>query len=221
VCNFNCPYCQYGWTQRSTFPASDAWPLPATIAAALSRRLRQAEARGERFDHLTISGRGEPTLHPRFGDVVRRLKGVRDRVVPGTRLAVLTNSSTVLLPSIRAALVELDERHMKLDAGDASTMNRLNGTRIPLSQIVAALAELPDIIIQAMFVHDPMNVMDNTSATAVERWLDAIERIRPSAVHIYTLDRPPACEFLRPVASDRLQQIAGQVRDAGITALVF
>jgi wyosine [tRNA(Phe)-imidazoG37] synthetase (radical SAM superfamily) len=115
----------------------------------------------------------------------------------------------------------LDERHMKLDAGDEDTLRRINGASIQRAQIVAGLKELPDVIVQSMFVGDRQGRLDNTGYEDVSRWLGAIADIRPRAVHVYTIDRQPAFPFLKAVPADRLETIARRVRETGIPAMTF
>jgi len=63
--------------------------------------------------------------------------------------------------------------------------------------------------------------IDNTTDGVVREWLDALESIRAARVHLYTIDRAPANEQLRPVAPRRLREIAERVRAIGIPADVF
>ena len=84
----------------------------------------------ERLDHLTLAGNGEPTLHPQFAEVVAELRAVRDAHAPHLPIAILSNSTTLDLPGVAAALNVLDERYMKLDAGETALLRRVNaGTR--------------------------------------------------------------------------------------------
>ena len=50
------------------------------MAKAVAAALRTLLAQGDRIDRLTLAGHGEPTLHPRFKDVVLALRKVRDEV---------------------------------------------------------------------------------------------------------------------------------------------
>ena len=48
-----------------------------------------------------------------------------------------------------------------------------------------------------------------------------LRRIQPAHVHIYTLDRSPADDDLRPVPARRLREIAERVHADGFSAEVF
>ena len=217
-CNFNCPYCQYGWTPGESLAGGDEpeWPTPAEVADAVERALRQDPA----VDRVTLAGNGEPTLHPQFPAIVSMLRGVISRCNPRARLAVLSNASTLDRPDVRAALGQLDERFMKLDAGDDETLRRLNGVRMPVERVVRGLQDLGGVVLQSMFTRDGRSI-DNTTPEALGKWMAAVKRIGPSAVHIYSLDRPPAWGQLQRVPRAELESIAEGVRKAGIEALVF
>jgi wyosine [tRNA(Phe)-imidazoG37] synthetase (radical SAM superfamily) len=222
VCNMNCAYCQYGWTRGPTRYRGQGggWPTAQSVAAAVEERLARGGDSGELIDRLTVAGHGEPTLHPEFGDISERLCQIRDRLAPGIRLAVLSNSTTATVADVRRGLACYDERYMKLDAGDSITYARLNGCGTSLSKIVDGLRTLPSIV-QAMFVTEETHEIDNSTDGPVAEWLRAIETICATAVHIYTLDRAPALGALRPVPRRRLREIAEHVRAAGIHAEVF
>ncbi|HEX6974665.1 MAG TPA: radical SAM protein [Vicinamibacterales bacterium] len=220
VCNFNCPYCQYGWTPadaRGDSVPDESWPLPETIASEVEAAL----IRDGSVDRITLAGNGEPTLHPDFPEVVARLRIVRDRRARAARLAILSNSSTLDDPAIASTLLRIDERYMKLDAGDQATLRALNGSLVPISRIIDGLARLNGVILQSMFTRDQHRKIDNTTPASVERWLDAVDRVHPSAVHIYTIDRSPAWKPLLPVPREELDALAEQVRARGVSALVF
>jgi sulfatase maturation enzyme AslB (radical SAM superfamily) len=121
LCSFNCSYCQYGWSEhsrRAAEPAFEHWPSAATVAKAVAAAVRALLAQGDRIDRLTLAGHGEPTMHPKFKEVVAALRKLRDELVPGVPIAVLSNASTLDRADVREALAEIDERYMKLDAGD-------------------------------------------------------------------------------------------------------
>jgi wyosine [tRNA(Phe)-imidazoG37] synthetase (radical SAM superfamily) len=223
VCNMNCAYCQYGWTRgplRSRGQGT-GWPSAQAVEAAIETRLACAAGENERIDRITIAGHGEPTLHPTFDEVVNRICKARDRLAPLVRVAVLSNSTMAGAPDVKKGLARLDERYMKLDAGDPFTSAEINGSTMSLMAVADALRALPPVVIQAMFVADTAGRVDNTSDIAVNLWLAMIETVRPQRVHIYTIDRAPALGTLRPVRRRRLREIAERVHHAGIPADVF
>lgn len=221
VCSFNCVYCQYGWTQSHEAGGGDRWPEPGQVADAVCEAARQAASDGLHVDRWTLAGHGEPTLHPDFPAVVESLLRARAETAPATPIGILSNSSTAHVPAIRQALGRLDERGMKLDAGTQDGLRHVNATSAPIEQIIEALAALPDIAVQAMFVREPRGRIDNAAPAAVAAWTAALARIRPREVQIYTLARRPAWEHLQPVALARLDEIAADVRALGIPATVF
>jgi wyosine [tRNA(Phe)-imidazoG37] synthetase (radical SAM superfamily) len=115
----------------------------------------------------------------------------------------------------------LDERYMKLDAGDAVMLRTVNAGQVPFDTLVETLAQLPQVVIQAMFVKDRMGRVDNSTDLAVTNWITALRRIAPSAIHIYTIDRTPAWPYLQAVPTNRLREIAQRVKMAGLECDIF
>ncbi len=110
---------------------------------------------------------------------------------------------------------------MKLDAGDPLMFAQINDGGASFTDVVDGLAQLPSVVVQAMFVTDAEQTVDNTTEGAVAAWLLALERVRATGVHIYTLQREPALGTLRPVRPRRLREIAERVRALQIPAQVF
>jgi wyosine [tRNA(Phe)-imidazoG37] synthetase (radical SAM superfamily) len=223
VCNMNCVYCQYGWTRGAVrYRGQGAgWPSAQAVEAAVVARLTRAAETNEIIDRITVAGHGEPTLNPEFEAISGRLRAVRDRIVPGLPLAILSNSTTAGLDDVWSGLECYDDRYMKLDAGDPLTYACINGARIPLAFVVDALTRAAPIVVQAMFVSDAKHVVENCGSGAVAEWIAAVKATRARRVHLYTLDRSPALSSLRAVPRRRLREIAEQVRAAGIPADVF
>ncbi len=221
ICTFNCSYCQYGWTRNGATSAADTWPAPAVVARNVAMALERFKGHQGLLDRLMLAGHGEPTLHPQFPDVVDQLLRVRDRLAPDVPLAILSNSSTLNTATVRSAMQRLDERYMKLDAGDGAHLRHVNGATVPFDQILDGLRHLPAIVVQATFVRDRAGRIDNTGDLAVSEWIAALAAIRPRAVHVYTIEGEPAWPYLQAVAAPRLQEIARRAQAAGLTVEVF
>jgi wyosine [tRNA(Phe)-imidazoG37] synthetase (radical SAM superfamily) len=214
TCNFNCSYCQYGWTD---FPARGEWPAAAAVIDAVDRALAECPD----VDHITLAGNGEPTMHPAFAPIAEGLFHVRARRAPQAKLALLSNGSTLNRLDVVYSLARFDERYMKLDAGDATTFRLLNAPSVTLGRLIADLRSVGHLTLQSMFVRDGERIVDNSTPRAVEAWLGAVDKIRPEAVHLYSLHRAPARASLVPVPALVLQEIADRVSALGIPAQVF
>ena len=77
VCTFNCLYCQYGWTKVCPLRIGESsqWPSVQEILGELEQALW---ALVEQPAYITFSGNGEPTLHPRFAELVDGVISLRD-----------------------------------------------------------------------------------------------------------------------------------------------
>jgi wyosine [tRNA(Phe)-imidazoG37] synthetase (radical SAM superfamily) len=214
LCSFNCRYCQCGWTRRPTMTVGRRLaelPTAEQVAGALECKLDLLSRARAALDVITFSGNGEPTLHPALGTIVKAVAALRDRYVPRAKLAILSNSSTVHRPEVRAALEPLDLKIMKLDAGSEALVRRINlpARGFEFHRMLQGLAALGGVVLQSMFVTGPV---DNTNPRVVCEWLDRLVEIRPSRVQVYTLDRPPADPRLEPVPAAVLASIADAVR---------
>jgi len=214
TCNYNCAYCQYGWTD---FPAKGQFPRPGEVLAAVDRAL----AENADVDSITVAGNGEPTLHPGFAPIAAALFALRNRRAPNAKLTLLSNGSTLNRIEVSSSLARFDVRCMKLDAGDATTFRLMNAASISLGRLVADLRAVGQLTLQSMFVRDAEGVVDNTTPRAVSAWIETVDRISPIGVDIYSLARTPARASLQRVPLDVLEGIAARVTALGIPARVF
>jgi wyosine [tRNA(Phe)-imidazoG37] synthetase (radical SAM superfamily) len=222
ICNFNCAYCQYGWTrERESQVPADEWPAASVVAEAVRQTLRTLKANGSTVDHITLAGNGEPTLHPAFSEIVEQLRDVRDREWKSARLAVLSNGGTIERPGVLAALKRIDDPYLKLDTAEAPLFRKLNGATRGRSIPIHLLRAVPHLTIQSLFTRDDSGNIDNTTAAAIDSWIDALKRIRPVSVHVYSLDRAPAWGRLQVVPRAELEAIAARVRAEGLSAEVY
>lgn len=219
VCNFDCRYCQYGWTDRAAVGSmrEPDYPAVPAILDALSEALRTLP---EPPEYVTFSGNGEPTLHPHFAEIVEGVIGLRDRHAPRARTAILSNSSRAMIPDVRAALARLDARIMKLDCGTEERFRRFNRPigAATLEAITEGLQALPETTLQTLLVGGPGGNLDDGETDA---WLGRVERIRPRLVQLYTLDRKPPDRELIPARREQLENVRARVAALGIEAEVF
>lgn len=224
LCSFNCVYCQCGWSTERVDEkalARHRFPSARDVAEALLARLGEFRSAGKKLDSITFSGNGEPTLHPDFPGVVRAVLAARDQAMPGTRVDILSNSAHLGRPGVVEGLNLLDERHMKLDAGRDEGLRGMNLplVTVRLEDLVRGLGRLRDFHLQAMFARGRW---DNTGPEDVAAWIEVVRRLRPKAVHLYSVDRVPADAGVKGVDRPTLERIARQVEErAGVPARVY
>jgi len=225
ICNFNCIYCECGWT-KDTGKEGSRLPSRLDVYQALDSRLSEMKKKNRPPDVITYAGNGEPTLHPEFPGIIDDSLILRDKYFPGARVAVISNATTISDPLIRAALLKIDMNILKLDSAFDATIKLHNQPRIDISaeKLINELAAFNGkVIIQTLFlrgVHNG-NVIDNTTPAEIDQWLKAIEKIKPSEVMIYTISRDtPEGSGLEKVPVSELNRIATLVESLSIRTQV-
>jgi wyosine [tRNA(Phe)-imidazoG37] synthetase (radical SAM superfamily) len=226
ICNFNCIYCECGWT-RNVEKAPGNLPDRKEVYKALNARLSGMKASDQKPDVITYAGNGEPTLHPDFPAIIDDSITLRNKYFPDARIAVLSNSSTITNPLVKAALLKVDMNILKLDSAFDSTVCIHNqpASKIDVKSLISNLAGFHGkLIVQTLFLRGTYNgtSIDNTTTEELEAWLKAIEKIKPSEVMIYTISRdtPPEGGELIKVPAKELREIASKVERLGIKTQV-
>lgn len=218
VCNFDCVYCQYDLPP----PMRNAvFPTVGEVVSETASSLRDAILDHRPIDWITIAGNGEPTLHPNFLEIVVALVALRDRLLPDLPIGILSNSSTCHKPKVREALSKLNGRFMKLDAGQLSVFCGVNrpADTAGWNEMIGGLSSLRDIVLQSLFF---TGAVRNVDADTVRNWAEAVGRIRPADVQIYTIDRPTRAEGLLPASRETLDAISDLLfEQTGIRGMVF
>jgi len=225
ICNFNCIYCECGWTGNIDKAISHL-PAREEVYKALELKLSEMKAKNRAPDVITYAGNGEPTLHPAFAAIIDDSVILRDLFFPKARIAVLSNSTTIADPVIKAALLRVDMNILKLDSAFDSTIKVHNQPRIDVNagKLIENLCAFNGkVIIQTLFLRGTYKgkVIDNTTPAEIDAWLKAIERIKPSEVMIYTISRDtPEGASLNKVPLSELKAIAALVDSLGIKTQV-
>jgi wyosine [tRNA(Phe)-imidazoG37] synthetase (radical SAM superfamily) len=225
VCNFNCIYCECGWSP-SIEKEGGYLPRREEVSEALESRLQEMKVRGQKPDVITFAGNGEPTLHPDFSSIIDDSIMLRNKYFPAAKIAVLSNSSTITNPSVKDALLKIDMNILKLDSAFDLTIKIHNQPRvnIKVEELIDNLKKFNGrLIIQTLFLRGRQNekLIDNTTPEEINAWLEALERIKPSEVMIYTIARDtPEGGLMNKIPLNELMQIASRVEKLGIQTQV-
>jgi len=225
VCNFNCIYCECGWSQSVE---SEGGYLPSRneVYEALASRLQEMKVKNHKPDVITFAGNGEPTLHPDFSGIIDDSLKLRNNFFPEAKIAVLSNSTTIANPKVREALLKVDMNILKLDSAFDLTVSIHNQPRVNIrvEELIENLRKFNGrLIIQTLFLRGSFNgkTIDNTTPEEISAWLEALVKIKPEEVMIYTFSRDtPEGGQLNKVPAEELREIALKVEKLGIKTRV-
>ena len=222
VCTFDCLYCECGFNAARR--PKEKLPTRGEVAEALEYKLQQMQAEGMAPDVITFAGNGEPTVHPDFAGVIEDTLTLRDRYSPFAKVSVLTNGTRIDREEVFEALKRVDNNIVKLDTVDVDYIARVDRPvgRYDLSKLMGRMKAFEGrCIIQTMFMKgvdaDGVSV-DNTTEEYVMPWIDAVERIAPREVMIYTIDRETPANGLLKALPEELDGIVALLKARGIKA---
>jgi len=206
VCSMDCLYCECGKTPRRFLTLERReWVPTEEVKKELEEILTRE---GFEVDFVTFSGNGEPTLHSKFGEIARFIKGLR----PDLKLALLTNASTLYLEEVLKDLEPFDLVSPSLDAVSEKVFKKINhpAKGLTVDKILEGLEKLREtykgqIWIETLFVKGV-----NDTPEEVERIGEWIHRLKPDRWQINTVVRPPAYN-VKGLSEEELLEIAKRV----------
>ena len=238
-CNFNCVYCEVDRARPGRASQLDidrmARELRETVELVQAGWLRQWP-RYARFPedllqvrHVALSGDGEPTLAAEFSEAVQAVAHVR-AVGRFFKMVLVTNSTALDQPQVQEGLSFLtheDEVWAKLDGGTQKYLDRVNGSAVPLENIlrnILLVGRQRPIIIQSLF---PAINGTPPRSREIAEYAQRLKELKQAGaqialVQIYSATRPMARVGCSHLPLKTLSQIAKTVRRvAGLRAEVF
>lgn len=220
ICTFDCIYCECGFNadHRPTLPR----PTREEVATALETKLKEMAENGPKPDVLTFAGNGEPTAHPHFAEIIDDTIKLRDQYCPDAKVSVLSNSTMLHRKQVHEALMRVDNNILKLDTVSMDYIKTVDRPLQPdydVEDIIESLCSFNGhVIIQTMFMKGLMDGkdVDNVKEEYVKPWLEAVKRIMPMEVMVYTIDRETPDHDLRKATHEELDTIRDRVIAMGI-----
>jgi wyosine [tRNA(Phe)-imidazoG37] synthetase (radical SAM superfamily) len=200
TCNWNCVYCQLGRSVPLTNERRDYVPVQ-DILFEVEKALRSREK--GRIDWVTFVGSGEPTLHSRFGELIRCVKALTTLPV-----AVITNGSLLFKPEVREELSAADAVLPTLDAGTVELYRQINRPhpQITFERLVDGLIAFREKYRGKLWVEVMLVRGLNDTSQTLEDIAKVLLRVKPDAVHINLPTRPPAETWVQPADSEGLMR---------------
>lgn len=224
-CNFNCVYCECGWTSDNK---SVILPSKNEVLSSLERYLQEITANKKTMpDVITFAGNGEPTMHPDFPDIIDATINLKNQFFPEIKIAVLTNATNLDKSAITTALKKIDLPILKLDTFIESDFYKINNPinkNINVKTIVDNICNhFEEPIIQTMFFKaqfDDGYIFDNTNEISLNEYLTALKRISPSLVMMYSVARDTPMKNIFKIELDKLNEISKKIESIGFKTLV-
>lgn len=220
VCSFDCIYCECGLNQNKRTHTS--LPTRQEVCDALEQKLQQMQSQGQLPDVLTFAGNGEPTLNPQFPQIVDDVIALRNQYCPDAKVSVLSNSTQIHRQEVRDALLKVDNPIMKLDSIDGDYINNVDRPtgHYNVEDVIDNLAKMsPKVIIQTMIMKSTDQIPGKSPLMNDEIW-QALHRIQPRQVMIYTIDREVPVSGLEKATHDEMNAVAEKIRAQGFNVSV-
>jgi wyosine [tRNA(Phe)-imidazoG37] synthetase (radical SAM superfamily) len=240
-CNFDCVYCEVKRDKPSRGRKVNvkvmAEELEQMLRMTFENRLcalpwfRNLPPHLLRLKEVALSGDGEPTLCPNFGEVLREVVRLRSSgAFPFFKIVLITNTAGLATAKVRRELRRLtmeDEIWLKLDAGTQEYMDKINRPDITLRQVMSNILlvgwERP-VVIQSLF---PLINGQEPPDEEIEQYAHRLQELKAAGamiklVQIYSAHRPPHCSCCEHLPLKTLSRIARRVREVtGLKAEVF
>ena len=182
VCTENCVFCQVGRTTELTISRQEWVPT-----AAVLEEFDRWSAAGHKADFVTLSGSGEPTMHSRFGDVLRHVQATGKY-----RTAVLSNGSLMWMPEVRRDAALADVVKVTLSAWDEDSFRRIHrpAPGATFERLLDGERALREDFPGRLWVEVMLLPGYNDLPEQVRAIAELVKSLRPDAVHLNTTTRP-------------------------------
>ena len=210
VSSYNCIYSSLGPTTLTMNKVRKEYVFPTLeeIRSAFKAYI----AKSVPMEAIVVAGNGEPTLYPDFAEAMTMLLELRQEHLPKAKIIVLSNGAHLDSKKVVSGLNSIDERVIKVDAGNDALLAKINNPliRMNIAKFLAGLTKLSAITVQSTFF---TGEVDNSTPEMIEEWIEVIGMIKPKSVQICTIHRPtPLMPSLRPLDEDALYSIAFKLK---------
>ncbi|MCJ7681437.1 MAG: radical SAM protein, partial [Candidatus Aminicenantes bacterium] len=156
------------------------------------------------IDTVTFSGSGEPTLSCLIGELIRDIKSFT--AIPVT---VLTNSSLLTRPDVRAELLAADRVVPSLDAVTQDVFERVNRphSSLRIKEIIEGLKAFRSEFEGEIWLEVMLVKGINDGLSHIRRLREVIAELQPNRVQLNTVVRPPADAGALPLSREELEGI--------------
>jgi wyosine [tRNA(Phe)-imidazoG37] synthetase (radical SAM superfamily) len=201
TCSLNCVYCECGRTTKLTLKRKEY-----VSAKEVIKELRDYLSTKPILDFVTFSGAGEPTLNSGIGEIIKFLK----TEFPKYKTAVLTNSTLFNDRQARKDVLKADVIVPSLDAVSQELYEKINEPygKLKAKELIAGLIQLRKEFKGEIWLEIFLVPGMNDTRTELDKFKDAISKIKPDKVQLNTLHRPGTKAWVKPLSSKKMDEIS-------------
>jgi len=201
ICSYSCVYCQLGRSLNISVERKELYP-PEEIVRRVEKKLQAARRKGEAVDYLAFVPDGEPTLDLNLGRVIENLRPL------GVEIAVITNSSLLDRPDVRADLSRADWVSVKVDAVSEDIWRKLNRPHksLDLAAILKGVREFSrtfrgELATETMLIRGINDGEEETEKIAV-----FLSGLKAAKSYLSIPIRPPAEGWVKPAREEEINR---------------
>ncbi len=225
TCTYDCVYCEIGPTGGSQL-VSPEYRIKAPASNNYRKELISILKYVPHLNSITFGYNGEPTLNEsllEFLEITREVRENLEWINEEPKLTLFTNSSTLHFQDVRKRVKRFDLVLAKLDAGDEENFQRMNRPHEDTPKIeiiINSLAKLKEempknnkLAIQCLVCKSYSDdFISNDNDNNIKRLANAIKRIKPDMVQLYSIARIPAQYFVFAIDEERKNQIVDEFK---------
>lgn len=199
TCSFNCVFCQIGSTTCLTIDRKEYVPINA-----VKNELRQWKQADNKAIFVTLSGAGEPTLHLRFGDLLKFID--EELKMPSV---LLSNGSMFYLPEVRESSLPATIVKLSLSAWDNDSFVLINRPHpaLQFQQIIDGYRNFRKLYKGILWLEVFLVPNLNTQIESVKKIAELAHSFAPDTIHLNTAIRPPAEKTVVQVPQAQMEEL--------------
>lgn len=224
LCTFNCVYCEIGSTDKLVSPE---YRIKAPPSINFRKELKDILKYVPHLNSITFGYNGEPSLNANLLDFLKITLRVREEIKwTDTKpiITLFTNSSTIHLEEIRQEVKQFELVLAKLDAATPDDFQRANNPHWEtpkidtiIESLVKLKKEMPKshkLAIQSLIYNSYReDFIPNSNDTNITNLANAIKKIKPDSVQIYSIARIPANYYVFSIDKENKKEIADKIKD--------
>ncbi|MEB2798747.1 radical SAM protein [Campylobacter upsaliensis] len=183
-CNFDCVYCEL----EAAKPMKEQESV-LSVEEILTE-LKAVLKKDVKFDVLTLTANGEPSLYPHLKELILELK----KLIKDKKILILSNGTAVLDEEKMRTLMLCDIVKFSLDSANEKTFYKIDRALkgIDLSTMIEKMAEFRAKFSGALVMEILVVKGFNDNEEEFILLNDALTKISPMRVDLSSIDRPPA-----------------------------